>query len=47
MVGLLVPAAVRTVQLEGPEEVRCLLEVLANGKDLVYQVFDANDVFLA
>jgi hypothetical protein len=47
VVGLLGPAAGRVVQLEGPEEVGGLLEVLSNGVDLVDQIFDANDVVLA
>jgi len=34
-------------QLEWPQEVGCLLEVGANGEDLVDQVFDADDAVLA
>lgn len=41
------PAAVRGRQLEGPQEAVGLLEVRADGEDLVDQVIDAVDVVLA
>ena len=47
MVGLLAPPAGRGVKLERPQEVGCVLEVGANGQDLVNQIFNANDVVLA
>jgi hypothetical protein len=34
-------------QLEGPQEVVCLLEVRANSVDLMNEIFDANNVVLA
>ena len=34
-------------QLEGPEEVICLLEVFANGVDLVDEIFHRVDVLLS
>ena len=40
-------AASRVGQLEGPEEVGSLLEIGANGVDLVDQVFHADDAVLA
>jgi hypothetical protein len=45
--GLLSPATSRGVQLEGPEEVRCILEVGPHGENLVYKVLHADDVELA
>ena len=47
VVGLLAPATSWGVELEGPQEVRGVLEVGANGEDLVDQIFDADDVVLA
>ncbi len=47
VVGLLLPAAVRVVELEGPEEVGRLLEVRADGENLVDQVLNANDAVFA
>ncbi len=47
MVGLLAPATGGGVELEGPQEVGGILEVGADGEDLVNQIFDANDVVLA
>ena len=37
----------RRGQLEGPQEIAGLLEVWANGEDLMNQVFNANDAVLA
>ena len=45
--GLLAPSTGRGVQLEGPQVVGGVLEVGANGEDLVNKVFDADDVELA
>lgn len=47
MVSLLVEAAERGVELERPEEVVDLLEVRADGVDLVDQVLHALDAVLA
>ena len=47
VVGLLPPAAGRRVQLEGPQEVRGVLEVGSHGHDLVHQVLHADDAVLA
>ena len=47
VVGLLAPSTGGGVQLEGPQEVGGVLEVGADGQDLVNQIFDANDVVLA
>ena len=41
------PAARGVGELEGPEEVRRLLEVGAGGEDLVDEIFDREDVVLA
>lgn len=43
VVGLLLPATVRVVELERPQEVGSLLEVRSDGEDLVNQVLDADD----
>ncbi len=47
VVGLLAPSTGGGVQLEGPQEVGGVLEIGADGQDLVNQIFDANDVVLA
>ena len=41
------PAARGVGELEGPEEVRRLLEVGAGGEDLVYEILNGEDVVLA
>ena len=41
------PATVGVRELEGPEEVRRLLEVGADGEDLVDEILDGEDVVLA
>lgn len=41
------PSAAGVVELEGPQEIRRLLEVRSNGDDLVYQVLETDDVVLA
>ena len=41
------PAASGVGELEGPEEVRCLLEVGAGGEDLVHEILDGKDIVLA
>ncbi len=46
MVGLLSPSTLGVVELEGPQQVSGVLEVLANGEDLVDQILNANDVTL-
>ena len=40
------PAAGRIGELEWPEEVGSLLEVRTGGEDLVYEVFDAENIVL-
>ena len=47
MVALLAVALARRAELEGPEEVGGLLEVLSDRVDLVDQVLDADDVVFA
>ena len=47
MVGLLPPAPGRVVELEGPQEVGGVLEVGADGEDLVDEVLHADDAHLA
>ena len=47
MVGLLSPSPGRVVQLEGPQEVRGVLEVGSNSEDLVDQVLNTDDAHLA
>lgn len=47
VVRLLGPAAGRVAQLEGPQEVGRLLEVLSDGVDLVDEVLGTDDVVLA
>ena len=47
VVGLLPPAAGGVVQLEGPQEVRGVLEVRSDGQDLVDQILHADDSHLA
>lgn len=47
VVRLLGPSAHRVAQLERPEEVGRLLEVLADRRDLVDEVLRADDVVLA
>lgn len=44
VVGLLAPAAGGRVELEGPQEVGGVLEVGANGEDLVDEILDALNV---
>ncbi len=44
VVGLLSPSTLGVVELEGPQQVSGVLEVLANGEDLVDQILNANDV---
>jgi hypothetical protein len=47
VVGLLGPATIGMVELEWPQEVGGLLEVWANGVDLVDEVLNANNTVLA
>jgi len=47
VVGLLPPAPGRVVELEGPQEVGGVLEVGADGEDLVDEVLHADDAHLA
>jgi len=47
VVGLLSPSTGGVVQLEGPQEVRGILEVGANSQDLVDQILHADDSHLA
>ena len=47
VVPLLLEASQRRLQLEGPQEVVGLLEVRANGQDLVDKVLNADDVVLS
>lgn len=47
MVRLLPPSAGRRVQLERPQEVAGVFEVLADGHDLVDEVLDADDAVSA
>merc|ERR1719443_2177811 len=47
VVGLLSPSTGGVVQLEGPQEVRGILEVGANSKDLVDEILHADDSHLA
>jgi len=47
VVGLLPPAARRRIQLERPQEVASILEVLANSHDLVNDVLNADHAVLA
>ena len=47
VVGLLPPSAGGVVQLEGPQEVRGVLEVGADSQNLVDQILHANDAHLA
>ena len=47
VVGLLSPSTGGVVQLEGPQEVRGILEVWANSQDLVDQILHADDSHLA
>jgi len=46
VVGLLGPATIRVVKLEWPQEVRGLLEVWADGNDLVDEILNANNAEL-
>jgi len=43
VVCLLSPSATGSVQLEGPEEVGGILEVLANGEDFMNEIFNTDD----
>jgi len=47
VVGLLPPAAIRVVQLEGPQKVGGLLELGTDGVDLVDHILNTDDVLLA
>jgi len=47
VVGLLAPSTSGGVELEGPEEVGCKLEVGSNGQDFVNEVLNADDVVFA
>ena len=47
MIGLLSPSAVGIVQLEGPQKVGHLLKVWSDGRDLVHNVFNADDAVFA
>jgi len=47
VVDLLPPATSRSVQLEGPQEVRGVLEVGSNRHDLVDQILNTDDSELA
>ena len=47
VVGLLPPSTSGVVQLEGPQEVRGILEVGANSQDLVDEILHADDSHLA
>ena len=47
MVSFLAESASWVGELEGPQEVSCLLEVLSDGVDLVDQIFSTNNVVLA
>ena len=47
VVGLLPPSTGGVVQLEGPQEVRGVLEVGSDGQDLVDQILHADDSHLA
>ena len=47
MVDLLPPSAGGGVELEGPQEVRGVLEVGADSQNLVDQILHANDAHLA
>jgi len=47
VVDLLPPPAGRGVQLEGPQEVGRVLEVGANGEDLMDEILHADDAKLA
>ena len=47
VVGLLPPAPGRVVELEGPQEVGGVLEVGADGEDLVDEVLHADEAVLA
>ena len=47
VVGLLSPSTSGVVQLEGPQEVRGILEVGANSQDLVDEILHADDSHLA
>jgi len=47
VVSLLSPSTGGVVELEGPQEVAGILEVGADGEDLVNQVFNTDDVPLA
>ena len=44
MVNFLSPFILGVVQLEGPQQVGGVLEVVTNGVDLVNQILNANDV---
>ena len=44
MVSLLSPSTLGVVQLEGPQQVGGILEIVTNGVDLVNQILNANDV---
>ncbi len=46
MVGLLSPSALRVVELERPQQVGGILEIRANGVDLVDKVLDTDNVML-
>ncbi len=41
------PAAVGVRELEGPEEIACLLEIGASGMDFVDEIFDGDDAVLS
>jgi len=47
VVGLLAPATSGGVQLEGPEEVGCKLEVGSDSQDFVNEVLNTDNVVFA